>query len=458
MPELVKPMGSNPSTIPSFLVAGTHSGVGKTTVTLGLMAALVRRGHRVQPFKVGPDFIDPTHHTQICGRPSRNLDTFMMGTNGVRKSFAQGSRDADVSVIEGVMGLFDGIGATEEASTAQLAKVLDLPVILVVNVHGASRSVAAMVKGFCTFDPGVRIAGLLLNQVGSPRHRSFLQEALEPLGVDVLGYLPRRPEISLKSRHLGLEMAFESQHDLEALANFIEENVDVDRMLELKSPIPTDIAQTTVAHPPGGTVRIGVAMDEAFCFYYYDNIQMLQALGAEVVPFSPLRDNLPEVDGVYLGGGYPELHASALEAGACRRQIKQAAQEGMPVYGECGGLMYMGREVVLEEKTMKMSGILPASTIMTKRLQALGYVEAEVVGHNPVAVMGSILRGHEFHYSRVEADRDATFAYRLRRGKGIMEGYDGLVEYNALGGYLHAHFCSHPFREFVDGCRAYRRL
>ncbi|NYT02450.1 MAG: cobyrinate a,c-diamide synthase [Methanosarcinales archaeon] len=451
-------MGSNPSTIPSFLIAGTHSGVGKTTVTLGLMAALKRRGLRVQPFKVGPDFIDPTHHSQICGRPSRNLDTFMMGAAGVQKSYAEGSRDADVSVVEGVMGLFDGIGATDEASTAQVARVLDLPVVLVVNVHGASRSVAALVKGFSTFDPGLRIAGLLLNQVGSPRHGSSLQEALEPLGVPVLGFLPRRPEISLKSRHLGLEMAFESRHDLEALSGFIEENVDLDRMLELEAPLPQNVLEQEDPLQSGGGVRIGVAMDEAFCFYYYDNIQMLRRLGAEVVPFSPLHDRLPDVDGVYLGGGYPELHAAALEAGACRIQIREAAQEDMPVYGECGGLMYMGREVVLEERSFEMAGILPATTIMTKKLQALGYVEAEAVAHNPVAAVGSTLRGHEFHYSRVEVDRDANFAYRLRRGKGIMEGRDGLVEHNSLGGYLHAHFYSHPFREFVDGCRARRRL
>lgn len=457
--------------IPCVLVAGTSSGVGKTTVVLGMMAALRGRGLVVAPFKVGPDFIDPSHHAAICGRPSRNLDTFMMGTDGVRRSFAEGVEGADVAVIEGVMGLYDGLDATEVASSASVAKALGAPVLLVMNVHGTSRSAAAMALGYRSYDPGVKISGLVLNRVGSDRHRGLLAEALAPLGIPILASLPRRGEIALPSRHLGLLMGFESRHDLDALADFLEENADLDGILELGCDVAEPEAQVaqaqaaqeaeteTVPDLEGGRIRIAVGYDEAFCFYYAENFEILRKLGAEIEFFSPIRDPLPEADGLYLGGGYPELYASALEESPTRHEIKKAAGDGMPIYGECGGLIYLGESVVSKDgdSENKMAGVLPASTTMTGRLQALGYVEGDVVAENPVVARGSAIKGHEFHYSKMDCARDARFAYRFRRGKGIVGDKDGLVEHETLGSYLHTHFSTFPVERFVASCRSYRR-
>lgn len=450
--------------IPAVLVAGTSSGVGKTTVVLGMMAALRRRGLVVAPFKVGPDFIDPSHHAAICGRPSRNLDTFMMGMDGVRRSFARGVEGADVAVIEGVMGLYDGLDATEVASSASVAKALGAPVLLVMNVHGTSRSAAAMALGYRSYDPKVEVAGLILNRVGSERHRSLLEDALAPLGIPILGTLPRRGEIALPSRHLGLEMGFESRHDLDALADFVEENAYLDRILELGCNVAEPEAQAepeaeTVQDQEGGRIRIAVAYDEAFCFYYAENFEILRRLGADLRFFSPIRDPLPEADGLYLGGGYPELYASALEESPTRHEIKKAAEDGMPIYGECGGLMYLCESVISKDgfSEKKMAGVLPATTTMTGRLQALGYVEGDVVAENPVVAKGTVIRGHEFHYSKMDCARDARFAYRFRRGKGIDGNKDGLVEHEVLGSYLHTHFSTFSVERFVESCRGYRR-
>ena len=452
--------------IPCVLVAGTSSGVGKTTVVLGMMAALRRRGLVVAPFKVGPDFIDPSHHAAICGRPSRNLDTFMMGRDGVRRSFARGVEGADVAVIEGVMGLYDGLDATEVASSASVAKALGAPVLLVMNVHGTSRSAAAMALGYRSYDPGVKISGLVLNRVGSDRHRGLLEEALAPLGIPILASLPRRGEIALPSRHLGLLMGFESRHDLDALADFLEENAYLDGILDLGCEVPVS---ETEAEPEqeaemmpdqeGGRIRIAVGYDEAFCFYYAENFEELRRLGADLEFFSPIREPLPEADGLYLGGGYPELYAGALEGSPTRHEIKKAAGDGMPIYGECGGLMYLCESVVSKDgdSENKMAGVLPASTTMTGRLQALGYVEGDVVADNPVVARGSAIRGHEFHYSKMDCARDARFAYRFRRGKGIVGDRDGLLEHETLGSYLHTHFSTFPVERFVASCMKYRR-
>jgi cobyrinic acid a,c-diamide synthase len=437
--------------IPAVLIAGTHSGVGKTTVTLGLMAALRARGLEVQPFKIGPDFIDPSHHTAVCGRPSRNLDPFMMGLEGVRRSYCSALAGADVAVVEGVMGLFDGMGASEMGSTAQVAKALGIPVILVINVHGMSRSAAAIELGFSRYDPGVNLAGTILNRVGSERHLSMLTESLR---LPIFGALPRDSNMDLKSRHLGLVMGFEKEHDLHALAELLENHAEIDDILRLPSP-PRTAMETPKRSEK--SVRIGVARDEAFCFYYYDNLCELERCGADLVFFSPLHDDLPVVDGLYIGGGYPELHAQGLEAAPARKQIKKASQDEMPIYGECGGLMYLCSSIVSKEGSRSMVGALPATTIMTDKLQALGYVEADVSGENPVSEKGRTIRGHEFHYSRLECESDARFAYTLCRGKGIRDGMDGLVEHSTLAGYLHTHFYSFSIEKFIDSCKSYKR-
>ncbi len=452
-----------------MLIAGTHSGVGKTTITLGLMAALRARGLVVQPFKVGPDFIDPSHHTAICGRPSFNLDPFMMGEDGVRRSFFSALEGADVAVVEGVMGLFDGMDGTEVGSTAQVARILDMPVLLVINVHGMSRSAAAMELGFGSYDPGVRLAGTILNRVGSQRHLDMLKSCLKK---PIFGALPRDKEMEMKSRHLGLVMGFERDQDPALLAAFLEENADIDKILQIPgqtfSP-PIDApermegtgagtaAGTGTGAGKDGSVRIGVAMDRAFCFYYHDNLLELERHGADLVYFSPLDDRLPDVDGLYIGGGYPELYGSELEGAIARRQIKRASEDGMPIYGECGGLMYLGKSLESESGSFKMVGALPATTFMEKRLMALGYVKAEVHAGNPLADVGRCIRGHEFHYSRCECDRDARYCLSLSRGKGISEGRDGLMENNTLAGYLHAHFYSLHVDKFIKSCQDYQR-
>ncbi len=440
--------------IKALLIAGTGSGVGKTTVALGLMAALCKN-YKVQPFKVGPDFIDTSHHTKICRRPSRNLDSFIMGERGVVETFGRASKGADFCITEGVMGLFDGVDDTEIASTAHVAKILGLPVVLVVNAHGVSRSIAAVVKGFSEFD-SVNIQGIILNNTGGGRHVKLITDSLRSAGIEIpiIGALPRNQELSIPSRHLGLHMAGENSMDFQLLSEFIEKNIDMDSI----KTIAGDFASPDVdlSKPEERfDVRLGIAQDSAFCFYYQDSFDSLRDLGAELNFFSPMSDSLPDVDGIYLGGGYPELYARELEAAKTRLQIKKAADDGMPIYGECGALLYLN-ESLKTDRSYKMANVLPASSRMTDKLVALGYTEAQVTADSPVARKGKVIRGHEFHYSVTECDRDAHFAYKLRRGKGIIAGKDGLFEHNTIASYMHTHPASNPFGEFLWHCSKYR--
>jgi len=453
----------------AVMITGTHSGVGKTTVSLGLMAALTRRGMSVQPFKVGPDFIDPSHHTAISGNPSMNLDSYIMGTKGVCRTFAK-YQNSDISIIEGVMGLYDGIESTQIASSAHVAKTLGIPVLLVINVHGMSRSAAAVAKGYQMLDPDVNIAGLVLNMVGSPRHRKLVEDALKAEGIDIpaIGSLPSNRELSLPSRHLGLYMAHEQMQDYDKLADFIDANVDMNALLEISSipDIPKNITinedkdknrNKEIDMEKRFNVTIGVAMDGAFCFYYQEMLEELQKLGAKLAFFSPMSDDLPDIDGLILGGGYPELFLDKLSSGRALTDIRKAAQDGMPVYAECGGLMYLGKSLGVKGKTYEMAGVLDARSSMVGRFQALGYTEAEVVCDNPLSLKGQVIRGHEFHYSITECDRDTRFAYSMNRGKGIEDAKDGLMVYNTLAGYMHTHPASASMERFVSMCRKYSR-
>ncbi len=440
------------SGIPRVVVAGTHSGCGKTTVASGLMAALTGRGYTVQPFKVGPDFIDPTHHTAICGRSSRNLDPYMMGEEGVLATFGRACRGADIAVIEGVMGLYDGLDGTEEGSTAQVAKILAAPVILVVDTEGMSRSAHAVVQGYVTFDADVDVAGVIFNRVGSPRHRALIDATQT---APVLGRIPRRDDLSVASRHLGLTMAIETGA-MSRFGDVVEACCDLDGIVGLArnvSPLPSAAA----SRPSGtGAVRIGIARDPAFCFYYRDNLDRLAGAGAELVFFSPLEDRLPEVDALYLGGGYPELHAGALAASRCRRDLQRAVDDGMPVYAECGGLVYL-TERIRGDREYPMVGVLPAVAEMTERIQGLGYVEARVCGGPRIIERGLSFRGHEFHYSRIDCSPEARFALELARGQGIRDGKDGLHEQNAIGQYTHAYFTDAVATSLVTAAERYRR-
>jgi cobyrinic acid a,c-diamide synthase len=430
------------SVIPRIIIAGTHSGCGKTTIASGIMAALTARGIKVQPFKVGPDFIDPSHHTQICGRPSRNLDPFMMGERGCIETFLRATEGSDIAIIEGVMGMYDGVDGSDLASTAHVARILKAPVVLVVDAKGMSRSVHALIDGYRRYDPSISIAGVVFNRIGSPRHRTMIERSLD---IPSFGMIPRKEDLAVKSRHLGLMMAHESGA-MADFGNIIEAHADLDALIASAAGAPSlkkgkqskDSIQCT-------RTPIGVALDDAFCFYYQDNLDLLRRSGAELVFFSPLTDPLPDVNAVYLGGGYPELHLPALASSRCRKDVKKAIDSGMPLYAECGGLMYLVKEVTTD-KTYKMCGVLPATAEMTKNIQALGYVKGKSIRNNSYLPAGEQIAGHEFHYSRIEPERDAHYAMQLSRGKGIDSGYDGMVSQNALGCYTHAYFS----RAFVN--------
>jgi len=439
----------------AILIAGTGSGVGKTTIAMGLMAALSRKV-KVQPFKVGPDFIDPTHHTRICGRPSRNLDSFIMGEKGVIETFVRGSKGAEFCIIEGVMGLFDGLDATEIASSAHIAKILKVPVILVINAHGVSRSAAAVVKGFMDFDRDVNIQGIILNNIGSDRHVQLIRDSLIGAGIKipVIGAVPKNKNMSIPSRHLGLEMAHENNNDIAELASFIEQHIDIDTVKIIAGNFEAPGFIFGEQHEQFD-VKIGIANDSAFCFYYQDTFDSLKRSGAELVFFSPMNDKLPQADGLYLGGGYPELFAKELELSNTRYEIKRAAEDGMPIYGECGALLYLCESLTIDD-TYRMAGVLGASSRMTGKLQALGYTEARSVMDSPISKKGAMIRGHEFHYSTTECDRDAHFVYQLSRGKGIFERLDGLIEHNTIASYMHTHPASNPFDEFLGQCSKYK--
>ncbi|MDP2217436.1 MAG: cobyrinate a,c-diamide synthase [Methanolobus sp.] len=433
----------------TVLLAGTHSGVGKTTVSMGIMAALKKREMDVQPYKVGPDYIDPTYHTAICGKPSRNLDTFMMQVDGIRRTFSKHANN-DINVIEGVMGLFDGMDSTEIASSAHVAKSLGAPVILVINVHGMSRSAAAIVKGFSEFDREVNIAGVILNRVGSPRHAQMIKDCIPD--IPVVGILPRNQEISVPSRHLGLYMAHEQDFDASKLADFIEQNIDLDAIISIAESAP-DIKPAKEEKLPESDVKIGVALDSAFCFYYQEMFDSFREAGAEIVPFSPIEGEVPQVDGMYFGGGYPELYLKELEHSRTTKVLKDISADGMPIYGECGGLQYLSTSYEVEEKTYRTADLFPAETVMTKKLQALGYTEGTAKGD---FIKGTI-RGHEFHYSVTNCASDARLSYEMKRGKGIRDGKDGITEHNSLASYTHAHPASFPVKSFVEKCREYKR-
>ncbi|OGR31170.1 MAG: cobyrinic acid a,c-diamide synthase [Desulfobacca sp. RBG_16_60_12] len=449
-----------------LVIGGTQSGVGKTTVTLGLLYALARRGLKVQPFKVGPDFIDPGHHSRAAGRVCRNLDGWMLSREANLALFRRQARGADVAVVEGVMGLFDGYdGASEAGSTAQMAKWLGLPVLLVVDARAMARSAAALVHGFASFDPDLSLAGVVFNRIGSAAHLEYLQQALTSLpGVRCFGGLPRDGELAIPERHLGLATAEDHPLDdsyLRRLADRLETHLDLEGLLEALPRLTLPEEPAPAAAPP--LVRLGVARDQAFCFYYPENLELLVRFGAELVFFSPLEDReLPAgLDGIYLGGGYPELYAEQLAANAGLKQaLKAGAAEGLPIYAECGGLMYLAREIRdLEGRVHPMAGVFPFSVRMLPRLKALGYREVTLTADSLLGPEGTTARGHEFHYSEIVSEPDGVpRLYRLtprRGGAAVNEGYG---EHHVLASYVHLHFGSNPevARHLVETCRAYK--
>jgi cobyrinic acid a,c-diamide synthase len=441
---------------PRVVVAGTGSGVGKTTVATGLMAALAARGLRVAGAKVGPDFIDPSYHALATGRPGRTLDPVLSGPELVAPLFAHGAAGADVAVVEGVMGLFDGrSGAGETGSTAHVAKLLDAPVLLVVDAGGMARSVAALVAGFRDFDPALRLAGVILNRVGSDWHEKILRDALAPLGVPVVGALPRRPEVAAPSRHLGLvpvaERPAAARAAVSALAEVVARSVDLDGVMRLARSAPAlgaapwspasavgQLAPRDAANWP--TSRVAVARGPAFSFHYAENLELLQAAGAELLDLDPLADEaLPEgTQALCLGGGFPEEHGAGLAANEpLRDAVRAFCAGGGPVVAECGGLLYLGEEL----DGHPMCGVLPVRGRMTGRL-TLGYRDAVAGADSLLWAAGDRVVGHEFHHSDVQPGAGDPPAWALTaRGRTVAEGFAGPTVHAS---YLHCHWAATP--------------
>ncbi|CAI8006514.1 Cobyrinate a,c-diamide synthase [Geodia barretti] len=447
----------------AIVIAGVRSGVGKTTIATGIMGALTRRGHRVQPFKAGPDYIDPSYHQLACGVPSRNLDTWLLPHPTVTELFRRASGADKVCVVEGVMGVYDGHSSlTEEGSTAQLAKLLDAPVILVADAAKVARSVAAEVLGYQQFDPDLRIAGVILNGVGGPRHLEFCQPQIEETtGLPVLGYLPRREQFVQPERHLGLIPTVEGtvvQEWYDALIAQVEETIDLDAVLRLADTAnpPEGAPQVYPAEPQPRRARIAIAQDKAFSFYYQDSLDLLEAWGAELVPFSPLADESlpPQVGGVYIGGGFPEMFARELaENRPMLESVRQALARDLPVYAECGGLMYLGQSLSdLEGADFPMVGAIPVVSSMSNSRLTLGYREVEACADTPLLESGQRIRGHEFHWSVLEETPDPGQAvYRVVDQENRLEGFRiGSI----WASYIHIHLGSAPglARRFVDSC------
>lgn len=425
---------------PRVVVAGTHSGVGKTTIATGLMAALRRRGVRVASLKIGPDFIDPGYHALATGRPARNLDAWMCGEDRIAPLAAKAAQGADVLVVEGVMGLFDGAAEPAgSASTAHAARLLDAPVVLVVDASAMSGSVAALVHGFATFDRSVRIAGIVLNRVGSGTHEAMLRDALAPLDIPVLGALVRADELAWRDRHLGLvpvvEQSDRVRASLDRLAVEVAASCDLDAILGVARAAPRRAAGDAPTAHPTAAARVAVAGGPAFSFTYPDNLELLEQAGAELVPFDPRRDAaLPDgVDAVYAGGGFPEVFVEELaDNRPLLTDVRERVERGLAVWAECGGLLWLSRSL----DGHALCGALAAEGRMSDRL-TLGYRTARVGSDTPVAPAGTELRGHEFHYSVLEPPGDAL--EMSGRNGATRSGY---ASPRLLASYLHLHLAA----------------
>ena len=454
-----------------FVIAGTHSGAGKTTITLGLMAALRKKGLTVAPFKVGPDFIDPGHHAVVAGRTSLNLDGWMLNKTYNRATFNRHVQGCDIAIVEGVMGLFDGFsGDDESGSTAQMAKWLNLPVILVVSAAAMARSAAALVQGFQRFDPGVRFAGVIFNNLGSKGHLNYLKTAMDRyVEVPLLGGLLRNDELLMPERHLGLTTAEDrpmTDKQLDLLTDHIETGLNLDDLLDRLPEIyvETPASKGEQIAKNQSIARLGIARDQAFCFYYQDNLELLAGAGLELVPFSPLKDErLPDnLDGIYFGGGYPELHAGRLaENREIREQIRRLSRQGMPIYGECGGFMFLCSELEDGDNNIyPMCKCFPFRTRMHPKLRTLGYREVKLDRETLMGGSGSTIRGHEFHYSGlIDCPSSVETVYKVTSRMGRGQKPEGYLVHQTLGSYVHLHFGSRPAcaKAFADTCRKFQQ-
>ncbi|HYL66216.1 MAG TPA: cobyrinate a,c-diamide synthase [Nitrosopumilaceae archaeon] len=443
--------------IPRIVLAGTTSGVGKTSISCAIIHGIKKKGYSVQSFKVGPDFIDPSYLSSVSDRPARNLDPWLMGSSGIVKSFVK-NFDSDFSVIEGVMGYYDGFsGDSNYSSTHHVASILKTPVILVLDASKTARSIAATALGFTKFHKNSRISGFILNKIGSKKHEDLCRQALSSLNIPIVGVIPRNPEFLMESRHLGLIPVSEQkelQSKISKIAKAMSGFIDVKKIIQIGNKVPPFGLIPKEKNPKQKTT-IAVALDQSFNFYYQDNLDALKKEGSKIVFFSPVSDSkMPECDGIYIGGGFPEVIGSALEKNSrMQKNIKTLAESGMPIYAECGGLMYLTRSIDYGSKKFKMVGLFDATTKMQKKLK-LNYTKARITKDCLIAKTSNIIQGHEFHFSELESvSKDSKFAYDLSIGIGIKNQKDGLMQYNTLASYMHMHFAQPRIaRNFVQNC------
>ncbi len=459
-----------------MMIAGLSSGVGKTTVSMGLMSYFSRQ-MTVQPFKVGPDYIDPAFHTRITGRSCRNLDSYLMDEDTIRYLYNRQAIEADMTIVEGVMGIFDGaeIGS-DKGTSASIGKILKLPVILVVNGGKIAGTMGAIMKGIESFDPEVSIRGVLFNQVNSAHHYELLKEAVESAtNIKACGYLPKRQEFAIEERHLGLVPMAEQEAfrvKMEQLADALAETVDIEMLLALCSTervqpprLPKDVAAVLEAciRNTEDPLRIGIARDQAFHFYYEDNLQLLKEMGCRLIPWSPLEDEaLPsDLDGLLIGGGFPEIFAQKLEQNTMIREaIRRALEGGLSYIAECGGLMYLARTLTdLEDNTFDMVGVLDGKTSMTKRLQRFGYCQVSTTQKTVYGRSGQRIAAHEFHHSSADIEEPTGFDIaKVRKGTTIRSWQGGYIKYNGIASYAHLHYYVNPYfaLEWIQSMRKKR--
>ena len=446
-----------------MVIAGLKGGSGKTTLSLGLLSVFKKKGKKIVPFKKGPDYIDPGWLSRAAGQHCYNLDSYLFSEKLILDSFVVHASGADGALIEGNRGVFDGIDEKGTFSTARLAINLSAPIIITIDCTKTTTTIAALVKGVLQFDSDLEVGGIVLNQLAGERHESIIRSAIEThTDAKVIGAFRRLRQDLMEERHLGLVPYQESDHEravLERITDFVADSVNIDDVVHIMASAPSITTGLEPAIPwieglSEENIRIGVLKDAAFQFYYPENLDFLEHAGAQIVEINALEDSeLPDVDALYIGGGFPETQAEALSKNiSLMRSIKTGADNGLPVYAECGGLMFLGEEIKFQGRTFKMSGVLPIKCVMGKKPDAHGYTVIEVVEDNPYFESGTELRGHEFHYSKVVGIKDNTgikLVFKMGRGEGLRDGYDGIVYRNVLATYTHLHALGSP--EWVRG-------
>ncbi|MDC4230945.1 MAG: cobyrinate a,c-diamide synthase [Nitrosopumilus sp.] len=448
--------------IPRIILAGATSGVGKTSITCSIIHALQNHGFSVQPFKVGPDYIDPRYLSSISQHETYNLDVWLMGKNQLLNSFVSNSK-SDVSVIEGVMGYYDGFcGDSNYASTHHVASITKSPVLLVLDASKTARSIAATALGFQKFHRNSRISGIILNKIGSKKHEILCKNALQKIKIPIIGVIPKNSLLNLESRHLGLISTLDNKtlkNKIEKTSKIISEYLDIHQIIKILKNTTSLPKKSKPVYKKSKTT-IAVALDTSFNFYYQDNLEVLRRDGATLKFFSPVKDKkIPKCDGLYIGGGFPEVLGNSLEKNqTMKKTIKKLAEDNLPIYAECGGLMYLTKSIVNHNKKHKMVGLFDAETKMTKKMR-LNYTKGKIATQTPISEKSHNIQGHEFHYSQLDSvSPDSKFAYNLEIGEGIKNHQDGMIEYNTLASYGHLYFDSSNYAEiFVKNCLKYSR-